>query len=151
MARPTRKQTLLKEKAIEEAFDELKELTTPLINRVINDRIVDLANENYEGQLDSNISYTSLRAPTNEKFKEIKAKAGKFKEEHKKNKNIVPKKAKKEVASLKRQRDDLIEEVVKYEHKFLELSEETEELKKAIKTLKRDNLRLMKKLDGLQA
>ena len=153
MANNSKEQQALKDKAIEEAFEELKEASTATVNFATYEKVVDAANEKYAGKLKTNISCTSLKRPSpkNEKFKEIKAKLEKFREEHKSIKNIAPKKSKQEIVGLREQRDNLVAEVTKYEHAHLEMSEEVEDLEATVEKLRNENSKLIKRLDELEA
>ena len=103
MARDSKEQRKIKINALHEAIEVLKEESTPINNQVTFDKVVSMANELYADKLDRKISPTSIKSPTSKEFKEINEAIFQHREEYKKLKNAVPKKATMEVLKLKKQ------------------------------------------------
>lgn len=126
MARDTKEQKALKIKALKEAYNELKEDSTPSKNKVTEEGVVDRANESYKGQFIREISYTSIKKPSSKEFQEIKNKIEDYKKEHKRNKSSLSTGAKKEVTYLKKTIENLMIEVAKFYDDKLKLTEQLE-------------------------
>jgi len=112
MARDSREQRLLKIRALQEAIEELKSISTSTFNALTYQKVVDLANENYSRKLKSKISMTSLKSPTSQEFIDIKKTIEDFRTEHKNFKNEIELKPKKEITKLHQRIEDLIQEIV---------------------------------------
>jgi Skp family chaperone for outer membrane proteins len=121
MARDSREQRMLKIKALQEAIKDLKLLSSSTVNAVTYQKVVDLANENYSDKLDRNISVTSLKSPTSQEFIEIKKSIEEFRTKHKSFKDEVALKPKKEITMLRQTIENLIQEVVSYHDKKMQL------------------------------
>lgn len=150
MARDTQEQKALKILALNEAYEELDEASTPSKNMVTEERVVDRANETYREKLKTKISYTSIKNPSSPEFQEIKNKIDDHREEHKKNKNSLSRGAKKEVASLNKTIENLMVEVAKFYDDKLKLTELIEAKDKTISKLKEERNLYLQELEKIK-
>lgn len=151
MARISKEQKEIRIKALNEAIETLKELSSPIKNMVSFERVTDLANENYSKQLTGNISITSLKVPTSKEFREIKKKIVNFRNEHKNIKEATSVKSKSSISSLSLTVENLMIEVAKFYDGKLLLNEKIEAQKKTIEKIKNERDIYRKQLNELKA
>ena len=151
MARDSQEQRLLKIKALKEATEELKSISTSTNNAVTYQRVVDLANENYSSKLKRKISMTSLKNPTSQEFYEIKAIIEEFRIEHKNFKNEIELKPKKEITILRQTIENLTQEIVSFYDEKMLFYEQMQLKEKTIGKLKKERDFYLEELNKMKA
>lgn len=117
MGRISKEQKELKIKALNEAIDVLIEESTPSLNKVTYQNVLDYANEQYISSLESKIGDKSIKNPKTQDFKEIKERIIEFKDEHKKMKTLVSKKTISETEKLKNDIENLVLQIADFYNK----------------------------------
>ena len=138
MARDSIEIRKLKIKALNEAIETLKEESTPISNHVTFDKVIALANELYADKLPTKISDSSIKRPTSPEFEDIKTVIEDFRDECKKIKVAIPKKAVKETTKLKSQIGLLVSQVVQFYDEKLLFAEKLEAKERTIEKLKKE-------------
>jgi len=122
MARPTKEESILKQKAVEEALEILKEQSHVNKNLVTYDNIVCLANESEYAELfKTPIGVTTVKQPTQDFYREFKKKIKKFKRDIKEAKQALPNKTKDKIKSLEKKMDNMVMQMVDYQEKIHDL------------------------------
>lgn len=150
MARISREQKNIKIKALEEAIEVLKEESTPTVNKVTFQNVLDYANEQYSTVLETKIGDKTIKKPTTIEFKKLRKQITDYKEEHKRMRTLVSKKSISETSRLKSNIESLISQVADFYDKKLLLNEQLESKERTIRKLKEERESLYKEVDRLK-
>ena len=153
MARDSKEIRELKIKALWEAIEMLKEESTISKSLLTPDRVVALANENYSDKFTRNISPNNLKKAiekTKPPFTQMKKNIDSFNNEHKKLKNMAPKKSKSEIVNLKNQVENLMSEVAKFYDDKVLLNEKLEQKARTIVKISKERDDYYQKLSEIK-